>query len=244
MIFLRKEKKILTTNHLKDSFKLEADTDFFSHGNFKKLIAYQKKLILEHLTIKKEDILLDLGCGMGYQLSTLANLIHKGFGIDWSKTMIEKAQKCHSNNNITFSNSTCENIDKFHNHNITKIICIGAFEHFLDHKSILLSCHKILQKNGQLFIMTQNKSVCWHQITKFTKHGLKHNSSDTFFSGSELKTLLKETNFNHIKITYWKFIPSGDIHSIFNIFFSCLQHILGWLFPKYFKGGLIATITK
>ena len=243
MIFKCKPKHINNIDELKTQFEKEHDLSFFSHGHFNSLIEYQKQLIIKYLNPAKKDTLLDLACGHGYQLASIAPLIKMGTGVDWSSTMINYATKRNCHPNLKFHildfNMLYELPELY-----DSVMCIGAFEHFTNHKLCCENVFKKLKKNGKFMIMTQNGSALWHQLASFFPQGLKHNSTDTFFKSKQLKELLSVTGFTSISIHYWNFIPTGDINPPFDALFNHAQQYIGHISPRIFKGGLIAIASK
>jgi len=244
MIFKTKQTKIKSKEQLKEKFEKTAQEEFFSHGDFKKLLKYQSKILIKNLELTKNDTVLDLACGYGFQLAKVANLVKNGLGVDWATTLIKKAKNYQKNQtNISFSELAVENLNTLEK-KFTKIYSIGAFEHFTNHPKICKDIHNRLTQNGKFMILTQNKSAIWHFLSHYSSHGLKHNSTDTFFTKKELKTLFKSSGFKTIKIGYWNFVPKGDIHYPFNTVFQYIEKIIGVILPQFCKGGLYIVGSK
>ena len=242
MIYKRKQKHITSSADLQKQFEKTKDQSFFNHGHFQLMLNQQHKLLMTYLNITKTDSILDIASGFGFQLSKLSQYISSGLGIDWSSKMIRQSNEYINKENISnieFKQMDIKNLNQVIPKQYSKIYTIGAFEHFQNHKAICRDIYQILIKNGKFMIMTQNRRAFWHQLSIFFSRGLKHYSSDTFFTSKELKHLLKNSGFHDIKISYWNFVPQGDISFPFNKLFVLAQAILGAFLPEYFKGGIL-----
>ena len=100
--------------------------------------------ITEQLSFQKSDSLLDLACGNGALASRIFNLIDSYTGVDFSKTLIEIANKYFASPpDYSFVHSDAsEYVDKLpKNSNFNKLLCYGSFSYFSDDSAV-----DILQK--------------------------------------------------------------------------------------------------
>jgi SAM-dependent methyltransferase len=112
--------------------------------------------VLDLLEPQKEDIVLDVGCGPGAQLVTLARRIKFGFGIDPAELMIRQAEQLAIDcANLRFYVGTAEALPKeIYYAGINKIFSNYALHHLLDaakHHSIV-NLASLLPDNGMIVL--------------------------------------------------------------------------------------------
>jgi len=150
------------------------------HRKFKNTSSYPiyflYLLILDKIFLKKYN-LLDVGCGSGI-FYRLLNNYKSILGLDFSKTMIELAEKKNSKKNIRFENTSYE---KFHsNSKYDAISLVGVYGHYiswLNSFSVIKKSHELLNKNGILIISYSPptnlfellKTIFFPNKTKFIK---------------------------------------------------------------------------
>jgi len=154
------------------------------------------KLVPQKLTLA------DLGTGTGIMLPFLAELGEDVYAIDQSAQMLKQAElrcKRHNINNVTFIQSSIENLSK-------KLpLCDGILLHFVLHQlarpeSCLKSCKKLLKTNGHISIVDRIE----HQDENARKI---FGSVWLGFSALQIKNWLKKAGF---KNKYWHSL-AGDL---------------------------------
>lgn len=117
---------------------------------------YMQKKVISQAKIGKEANFLDLGCGTGWAVRYVANLLQgKGtfIGIDISPGMIEKAKENSIGlKNISFIQASAEDIPLGNNF-FTIIICTNSFHHYLHPQKVLGEVRKVLKEKGRLYIL-------------------------------------------------------------------------------------------
>ena len=151
-----------------------------------------------------DDEVLDVGCGSGFLLDHIGRLVKSYVGIDTSLNFINEAKIKHKKFlNASFINeSSTEHIRQHKNH-YSKIFLIDVSEHLNDEVlfSVLNDCHRMLKKNGSLFIHTPNGKY-FLEILK-ALHILKQTRGHIAVrSLSEYVTIFKKTEFHYIESTY------------------------------------------
>ncbi|MDR2153030.1 MAG: methyltransferase domain-containing protein, partial [Helicobacteraceae bacterium] len=106
--------------------------------------------VLESLSLKGDENILDLGCGDGVLTAKLAALAPKGktIGLDASRGMIETAKRQHAPSNLIFIHSDINNLgfsDEF-----DLIYSNAALHWILDHDRLLKNCYKALKHGGKI----------------------------------------------------------------------------------------------
>ena len=124
------------------------------------------ELTINSITIDPNDILLDIGCGIGAAVKIAAKRCNNGkvYGIDPIETMIKLAKTDQrKNSNIEFSIGTAENIP-LQNESVNKIISINSIHHWRDYKKGLSEVKRVLISDGLFFISSDivNNNDCGH----------------------------------------------------------------------------------
>lgn len=108
--------------------------------------------------LNKNNIVLDVGCGNGYQTLEYAKNVKQITGVDYSKKMIEVANKAKEKspikNNIQFKISDVLNLD-YPENTADVVICerlLINLPTYEDQKKAILNIHKCLKPNGKLVL--------------------------------------------------------------------------------------------
>jgi len=112
--------------------------------------------VISLLDLKKGMNFLDVGCGTGWAIGQVANLVNDAgsfYGIDLSPKMIEKAKEnFRGRSNFYFIKSNVESIplgDEFFN----IIICTNSFHHYLNPNKAVREMYRLLKKGGKVYIL-------------------------------------------------------------------------------------------
>lgn len=120
--------------------------------------------------LKKEDIVLDIGCGSGNVIYNFSSKIKQVVGVDKNRECIAYIKKKLKKDNI--KNASAIEMDilslNLKNKNFTKVVMTETIEHFSedDIRKILKNIKKILTSNGKVFITTPNYKSPWLIIEK------------------------------------------------------------------------------
>lgn len=141
--------------------------------------------IINKLELSKEDILLDLCCGNGVITKLLSNNVKKIIGIDFSKSLIEDANKYYMTDNIEYYQHDVKRLDEMKDklRNVSKVLCYEALAFFNE-------------KEFSSLLNTLNTNVGEHSI---------------YFFGSVLDNAKKFNFFNTLpyKFVYLKIKITG-----------------------------------
>lgn len=177
------------------------EVDYYEE--FSKYEDYPRKIEKFLLPKIKGKIVLDLGCGSGKFLKSLAPSSKKYYGLDVSKQQLKIAmEKAKKMSNVKFFNSSAENIplpDK----SIDVVIAtwvISAVNGFKRKRKMLDEVNRVLKNNCKVYLVENDFKGEFEEIRKHPKRVEKYN-----------KWLLKQ-GFKKIKYvqTYFKF-PSFQI---------------------------------
>lgn len=122
--------------------------------------------LINHLKfLKKDDNLLDVGCGSGNVILTFSNNVKSATGIDNSAQCISFLKKQIAKNKL--SNTYALKMDilnlSLNKSEYSKIIMTEVIEHFSEKegKNILKSLHSHLKPGGKILITTPNYNSSW-----------------------------------------------------------------------------------
>lgn len=109
-----------------------------------------KKLLLDVISVKPNDRVLDVACGNGTFLSMLSRRCRiDGYGVDISERMIDNARaKCPD---MTFEVSGCEQTS-FPDEMFDCVTVCAAYHHFPDPGAFAKEASRILKRQGLLYI--------------------------------------------------------------------------------------------
>lgn len=110
-------------------------------------------MTISNAGLKKDDHLLDIGCGSGAACRAAAKIITNGTitGIDPTAAMVRIAKEKTFQENIKFLECSAENIP-LENESITVCTAINSLHHWNDFKKGLEEVMRVLLPNGRLII--------------------------------------------------------------------------------------------
>ncbi len=225
---------------------VEGRVDFSKISNeYEKRATIQKeasKKLLELLSIKKTDDVLDLGCGPGHITREIrAITLGKVVGIDPSEGMIKKAREKNKDLDITFEIKSAEELDYIEEFDV--IFSNSAFQWFKDPKKAIRNCYRALRNGGKIGIQAPAKKIyspnfieAINEIkkNKRTRGIFSYFKNPWFFLETErdYKLFFEEYGFqiNFVKILrYVQTYPPQKVYDIF-----AQGAIAGYLNQKYY----------
>ena len=152
--------------------------------------------------IKREDRILEAGCGFGQWVYQLSGEKFNITGVDFASRTISKLKKQFKN--LKFTLADIENLP-FRNESFDVYLSFGVIEHFEDGpEKVLAEARRILKKGGLLFL-----TVPYLNIPRLLKYGFKKNKGQFYqylYSKNETVSLIKNAGFKISKISYYDFI--------------------------------------
>jgi len=141
-----------------------------------KIISYTVEELLKFIDPKKEDVLLDAGCGSGENIILLSKMVKKVVGVDFSEGMVNRATKKIKEHEI--ENAECYVGDvtdlKFEDGSFDKVICISVLQ-YLDDKSCekaLSELIRVAKKDGYVLLYVKN-SFSFYSFSNHLIHTLR-----------------------------------------------------------------------
>lgn len=243
-----KTRKVKSTEEIRNYFEAEAPAYREQHGKAQKLFEYRLQLIRKYADLRPNQQVLDVGCGNGHHLRGLSREIGHGTGIDFSRNMIELAirQSRHEQiPNLEFIQDDARILKAVATESKDRVICVGAFEHFLEKEKVMKSIWRVLKPGGKWVLMTPNGQYIWYRhLAPLLGLDIFHYSTDYFLNRSELAQMAGTVGFHIEKFGYWTFIPKGDIPTAFHPLLDLLDTLGRFLGIYALRGGIITTLVK
>jgi len=181
---------------------------FLSHP----LYRYQKikryKHALEMLRLKRSDNVIEIGCGVGYQIPEIANRCKSYVGIDFSKEAIKFCKKI---KNVKLKIADAYKIP-FKNNSFDVVIMIDVFHNLKNSKKVLNEAKRVLKKNGKIVISVANwysfyglTRIIFEKILKWKYKFLS--PINNWYTFSSVISLMKSEGFSIKEIRSSFFLP-------------------------------------
>lgn len=166
----------------------------------------QLEQLVQHMDATADAALLDIGCGTGWLLRSLATARpdRQFMGIDLSPKMIEVARdKLPAGiSNVEFIASDWESLDlaRLSSHPIGEIVCTSALHYFQNPCEALSKMRDLLARNGSLYLVERDKSAS--PITMLWDLLHRHYIQDhvRFYTRRQLHDMLIDAGFSGIDV--------------------------------------------
>lgn len=227
-------KKVGFVANIDDRLLFLSKIYFFIFG-YPDIASQRRYLTIEKaLCLKKNDVVLDAGCGNGIYLQEFSNKFGiKGLGIDAQSSRIKKAKmvnKYLGGSNI-FMTSTLERAylgkKKF-----DKIICLEVLEHIRNDTQVVRKLSKKLKKGGVFIISVPMIGTALSKEQE-SNPNFKPEKYEHVRSGYEIKDLLKFAKMSKLKIVSIEeglYFISRNIVKIQHFFYKRNLTLLNLLF--------------
>jgi ubiquinone/menaquinone biosynthesis C-methylase UbiE len=176
-------------------------------GNFSsRFQQYRVEKVFQIYTPKKDEIVVDLGCGWGTFCFAAAPLCREVIGVDFSQKSIVLCQDYLSKfklDNVRFIVAPAQDT-KLSANFCDLIICADLIEHLYpeDFLQVIIECRRLLKPGGKLIIWTPHRG---HILEILKNHNIilkKDLSHVDYKSMNYLKEKLEENNFSLKKKYY------------------------------------------
>ena len=156
--------------------------------------------VISLLNLKENVCMLDIGCGTGWALGQVANLIDgKGtfYGVDLSEKMIKKAKdNFKGRENFHFVKANAEEIP-LEDNQFDIIICTNSFHHYLHPDKALKEMHRLLKTGGRLYLLDPTVD---NWVIRQIANGMHLFIRDkvNLFTSKEFGTIITRAGFNYL----------------------------------------------
>ena len=158
--------------------------------------------VVSLLACKKEDVILDAGCGTGRISIRIASQIRRLICVDFSIDSLLILQKKLPSGLYSKVHCITADLSKMpiRGNSFSKIVSVQVIQHIPSHEkrlSVLRSFHGLLQKGGHLVFTVFR----WNGAVWINKEGYYAKKLYRYaFEADEIKTLVKEAGFDEISI--------------------------------------------
>ena len=162
---------------------------------------FEFKHLQNQAKLQKSDVVLDVGCGIGFQTLLIGKKCKKIIGVDVSKEAIELATflsaTCSGRINSEFLCSTLESA-KFPNDYFDKVFSICVIEHISNYKEMLAEIYRVLKPSGS-FVFSADALTPIKSPELISKHKKDH-SVENYFTVQQLADLLLSIGFRNVSV--------------------------------------------
>tara|TARA_B100000989_G_C19530264_1_gene469255 strand:- start:20 stop:703 length:684 start_codon:yes stop_codon:yes gene_type:complete len=187
---------------------------------------YPKKLIkylFNRYQMKKDQKILEIGCGRGEFLNEFINLGLDGYGVDLSDFSEKFFQ------NLNFKKVDMSNDKLPYEDNFFDIIYSKSFiEHFYYPDKIFQEAYRVLKPGGIIITLTPE----WKYIYKSFYDDFTHRSPFTKTSLADIHTM---NEFRSVRVESFIQLPILFEKNIFTNFFLMMSYMTRILIPDYFR---------
>ena len=169
--------------------------------------------------IKKNDVVLDLGCGNGQNSIKTAKLAKVVIGVDISQDLLNLAKKSaqlEKVSNITFGRINLEEKLRLKDESFEKLLFLDVLEHLKNRNQILSEARRVLKPKGLLLLGVPNSQTSWKKLQRSV--GISSFSDPDHkieFSENQIKNLLKKHGF---KIEYFGYgVYDTPLRGLFDV---------------------------
>lgn len=167
--------------------------------------------ILDILGAQREEALLDLGCGKGSFCNSAFKRGLNVYGVDFSSVALKEARSFNQKINFVLSDAPSLPFkDGFFDY----VVCLGSLEHFSDKVSALHQIHRVLKRDGKVYMFLPNSYFLGH-IYMVCKTGLPPDEagqqfSEDFNTKFGWKKILEENSFKVVSIEKFNTIWASE----------------------------------
>jgi uncharacterized protein len=158
----------------------------------------EREKILKLITFNKNDLCLDLGCGIGVWAELMSSHVNEVIGVDYSKKMIDIAVEKAYEKNISNIKYYCKDAAEFKSKKTFNIIFIsGLLLYFSDNKltSLLSELDKYSETDTRLILREPTGIYKQHLLLDKYSESLKVNYSAVYRTRNELVTCFENIGF-------------------------------------------------
>jgi 2-polyprenyl-3-methyl-5-hydroxy-6-metoxy-1,4-benzoquinol methylase len=117
-------------------------------------LSYEKRINFSKRYIKKNDVLLSVGCGDGTVVKGLSDSVNRVIALDVSENALRVAKKFNHANNIEYILTPIEKFETTEKFNV--IVLFEVIEHVYDPLLVLKKINQLLVPGGVVLISTPN----------------------------------------------------------------------------------------
>jgi ubiquinone/menaquinone biosynthesis C-methylase UbiE len=224
----------------KDALDWDKAAPFF-HEMFEGENSLQNRIILPNLKrlleLKKDETLLDIGCGSGFFARAFVGTTKQVFGVDASKELVEIAAK--SVPEAQFVNTSADKLHFLKDNSIDKAIIVLALQNIRNAKSAIEECARVLKTGGRAVFVLNHPAF---RIPKRSFWGfderknIQYRRVDEYMSESQVEILMKPGSDKSLKtISYHR--PLQFYFKIFSKIGLVVERLEEWVSDRLSQPG-------
>ena len=159
-------------------------------GPISMLVSKEKKIVMSILDPRKDEDILDAGCGSGYYSLLVKEAGAHPFGVDFSEKMVEELKKKGIPGQV--ANLETLSLEK----KFDKVVCGGALEFTQQPEKALQAMSRHLKPGGKLVLVYPRKSLAGFIYRLFHR---SHGVSIHLFTREGLNKRLEKAGMREIK---------------------------------------------
>ncbi len=213
--------------------------------------------------LDRQGAVLDVGCGSGALVASMAEMGHLVHGVDLSPGMVAKARTYVSEQGLNPDNIQSAAVEKlpFDDNTFDVVTCVGVLEYVCDEKAALTELKRVVKKDGRIILTMPNifklqnildpyywfvRTAKYCALNKFragtgvkSTHGLNQISSNADYTNKrcsyrQLQTMLADSDL----------VPVAAIGLGYGPFTFCRKKLFSEDFSKKVSDALERTFKK
>lgn len=230
-------------------FDRAADAYHEAHGQAAVLLARRLAVIRALLELggPARGALLEIGCGDGLHLLELGRDFERLAGLDISSRMIARARARARARELDpeLHVGPAESMSELPAASLDAVLCVGAFEHMLDHARVVAEVARVLRPGGCFVCLTHNGDYVWYaRIAPALGRDTRHLSTDRSLRRAELRALIDASELELVELRPWSFVARGDMGPAWGTVMHALDWVGRGLRVDALRGGLAFVARK
>ncbi|MBI4896448.1 MAG: methyltransferase domain-containing protein [Candidatus Aenigmarchaeota archaeon] len=216
---------------LYDAWSKEYDTDAY----WDPAIQMEKDLLVPLLGVKRNDVILDIGCGTGRLTVALASMCNTIIGIDFSEHMLIRAQEKTKNlHHVEYKKTDIEKRLPFKNSSFDKVICSLVVNHIKDINKFFHEINRVLKRDGVFVFDECIPDTPYFQPKKINLLYRTDPKGTKVFANHSIGDYVNQLHRSHFSIAQAKFLRFDDTikHTLMK---ACFEKNKGRTFGMIFK---------
>ena len=162
----------------------------------------QAPVLMRMLETKKDDIILDAGCGSGFFSYEIAKRCKTAVGIDWNLNISRSSWAMRKQPNVAYVIGDVQKLP-FADEKFDKILLSSVLQMVEDDETLLKECHRVLKKKGTLVLSVIEyihiKRLNYYKSQLKEKFGAR---GKAYYDYDEVIGLLQGNGFEIIEVEY------------------------------------------
>ena len=204
--------------------KISHSINLLYRDKFRLFFNYEIALFLEYLDVKRDDIVLDMGCGTGRFFQFLNKKVALVVGCDFSKNMALMAKKYAKEGACDIVVCDCMYLP-FKEQVFDKVLACGLFEYVQSLREYLREVNRVLKKGGSIVFNVWNALYPFMPFIKIFEFKYYPRSLHVL---AYIKNIVRSCNLSIIDVSGYFFIPFFILGHLPKCFYYVIIKIEKW----------------